>query len=121
MQRRGQQAGAEAGDAALGAEEDDLGVAAEEVREADPAAEVGQVGAAGHADVLTVIDLLAGHRVGERAGAAAEPGPALDQGQAEPAVDQRRGRGQPGEAAADDDDVRGGRLVGRSVTHRTRR
>src|SRR5262249_17786177 len=98
-------------------EEDDLRLAPEEAVQAHPPAERGEVRTAGHAHVLAVVDRLAGDRVGERAGAAAEPGAALDQRQAEAAAGQAGRGGGPGGPAADDDDVGGRRLV-RAGRHR---
>ena len=89
----------------------DVRLAAEQVGDPDPPAEIGQVRAAGHADMLAVVDLLAGDRVGERAGPAAQPGPAFQERDPQAATDQCRRRGQAGQAATDDHHMRRGGLV----------
>jgi hypothetical protein len=53
------------------------------LRDADGPAEVGEVGAAAHADVLADVNELAAASVGEGAGAAAEAGASFDQSDAD--------------------------------------
>jgi len=109
VQGGGESAGLQGRVPPLGREEPERRLAAEEVGRADPAAEVGEVGAAGHADVLTVVDEIAGRRVDERAGPPAEPGAALDQGDVQVLARQADRRGEAGEPAADDHHPRGRR------------
>jgi hypothetical protein len=56
--------------------------------------------------VRTVVDDVARRRVGEGAGAAAEERAPLEERHARPGADEPDRRGEPGEAAADDRDVR---------------
>ncbi len=64
-------------------------------------AEMGQVRAAAHADVLAGIDEFARSAVAEGTGPPAEPAARFDQRDAEAARRQRRRRRQPRQAAAD--------------------
>ena len=110
VERGRPETGPESRDLPLGIEKDQLRLAAEHRVDPDPPAEVGEVRAAGHAHVLAVVDQLAGRRVVERAGAAAQPRPALQERDPQPAIDQRRRGRQARQAAADDHDMRRGRL-----------
>ena len=58
-----------------------------------------------HQHVLAVVELLAGRRVADRGGTTAEHRPALEHQHPRAVLDQRGGRGQPGAAGANDDDV----------------
>ena len=98
----------------VGTQKDQLALAAEHRIDPDPPAEISQVCAAGHADMLAIVDELAGRRVVERAGASAQPGPALEDRDPQAAIDQSRRRRQARQAAADDHDMRrGGSVDGR--------
>ena len=80
VQRGGQPAaGREIALAAFGADEVQRVGAIETVVDAGAAAEVEKLGAAAHRNVLTVIDRVAGFRVDERTGAAAERLASLEQ------------------------------------------
>ena len=59
-----------------------------------------------HQHVLAVVELLARGRVAHRRGAATQHGPAFQHQHPRAVLDQRGGRGQPGAAGANDDDVR---------------
>ena len=87
-------------------EQNHLALAAEHRGDSDPPAEVGEVGAAGHADVLAVVHQLAGRRILKRARATAQPGPAFQKRQSQAAIHEARGDRQAGEPAADDEDMR---------------
>ena len=106
VQRGGQPAdGGEIAPAAVGPEEVQPAVALEAVVDAHAAAEVDQVGAAAHGNVLASVDPPAGRRILERAGPPAEPPPGLEQFDRDARLTQSRRRGQPGQAAADDGDA----------------
>ena len=107
MKRGRPDARAESRDSTVGPEKDQLPLAAEHRVDPDPPAEISQVCAAGHADMLAIVDEFAGRGVIERAGASAQPGPALDDRDPQAAIDQGRGRRQARQAAADDHDMRG--------------
>ncbi len=114
MKRGWPEAGPESRDSPFGTQEDHRRLTAEHRIDSDPPAEVSQVGTTGHTDMLAVVDQLAGHRVVKGAGAPSQPGPALQQGDPQSAIDQpRRGR-QARQAPADNHNMRRRRLVGRS-------
>src|SRR6185369_538106 len=71
-----------------------------------PATEVREVRATGHADMLTVVDPFTRRRIAKRRGPTAEFLSGLVQLDAAAVFGQRRGRGQPGQSAADDGDRR---------------
>ena len=58
-----------------------------------------------HADVLAVVDRLAGLSVDDRSRPPAPARPRFQQGHPDVPLRQRRGGGEPGQSAADDDDV----------------
>ena len=93
--------------AAVGADEVQRVGAIEAVVDAGAAAEVEELGAAAHRDVLAVVDRLAGLRIDERSGAAAEASwPARTVRRAAP-LDGGNGGSQPGQPSADDRELRG--------------
>jgi hypothetical protein len=61
--------------------------------------------------MLAVVNQLARDRVGERAGPAAQPGPAFQERDPQAAADESRRSGQARQAATDDHHMRRGRLV----------
>ena len=73
--------------------------------DAERLAEVGQVRAAAHADVLTGIDELPAGGIGERAGPAAEPAARFEQRDAKSARRQGLRRREACAIAADDEDA----------------
>jgi hypothetical protein len=75
------------------------------VADADGAAKVIEVGAAGHADVLTGVEELAGVGIVEGAGAAAEALARFKKGGAKAAGSEAGGGGESGESGADDEDA----------------
>src|SRR5208283_1484146 len=79
VERSGTQSGPEPRDPSLGTKKHDGRLTAKEVADTPPLAEIAQVCAAGHADMLTVVHQLAGDGVSERAGTAAQPGPAFQE------------------------------------------
>ena len=84
VQGSGQTVGGEGADAAVGRHEEEAALGSEEMIDADGPAEVGEVGAAAHADVLAGVEELAGGGVGEGAGPAAEPAAQFEEGDGEP-------------------------------------
>ena len=105
MEWGGQDPSLEPREPAIGSEEVDRGLAAEQGTGTHALAKVGQIGAAGHAHVLAVIDQLAGGGILERASAAAEAGAALEQGDPQAASRQRSRRREPGQPTAHDQDA----------------
>src|SRR6266700_8190080 len=73
---------------------------------AQAAVEVEQIGAAAEEDVLTVIEFLAGLRLFERSGAAAERSAGFEQCDGDAGGFEGDGGGHAREPAADDDDAR---------------
>ena len=86
-------------------EEDQLSLTAKHSLDADSTTKIGQVGAAGHTDMLTVIDKLAGGRIPETSSATSQPRPAFQEGDLQTAIDQARRGCKTRETAADDDHV----------------
>src|SRR5262249_5950798 len=85
MKRRGEPAGLEAANPAVGRNEIQTGLGAKQVGYAQGAEEVREVRAAAHADVLAGIDELPRRTVRERAGAPSQPTSRFQQRNAEPA------------------------------------
>ena len=111
MERSGTQSGPEPRDPPLGTKKHDGRLTAKEVGDTHSLAEIGQVCAAGHADMLAVVHQLAGDRVSERAGSAAQPGTAFQERDPQAATDKSRRSGQARQAATDDHHMRRGGLV----------
>jgi len=61
--------------------------------------------------MLAVVHQLAGDRVSERTGSAAQPGPAFQERDSQAATDKSRGSGEARQAATDDYHMRRGGLV----------
>src|SRR5271155_1267824 len=77
------------------------------VARADPIQEIEGLAITAHQDVLTVIDEVAGFRIGERVGTSPERRFALEQGDTKTKRTKGNSRRQTGESATDHDDVTG--------------
>jgi hypothetical protein len=73
-------------------------------------AEIEKIRAAAHGDVLAVIDHCAVGRIEKRAGAAAELAAGFKEFDLAAAFDEGDSGGEAGQPAADDGDLRGGRV-----------
>jgi hypothetical protein len=113
VQRRGQPtAGREIALAAFGADEMERVGAIETIVDTGAAAEVEELAATAHRNVLTIIDQLAAGRSDERAGAAAEGSSSLEQFDSTTPLDGGDGRGDARKSPADDRDSLRGRSRG---------
>src|SRR6185437_6783493 len=90
-----QRTGGESAGTAIGCHEPEDGLRLEQVSDADSTAEVGEVGAATHADMLTGIEQLSTDDIREGTGSAAGARARLQQRHGETALGQRYGRRQP--------------------------
>ena len=109
MQRSGQRAAAQRGNAAAGLDEVKLAIEADAVPHAQPPVEIQQVDAAAQQHVLAVVDQLGsvvGRRERKRSRAAAQKRARFEHLDAEPGAAQRRRRREPGQSAAYDDRAR---------------
>src|SRR6516165_800806 len=103
MQRRRPAVRAESAHAAVGRHEIQRRLGLHQVVNAKDFAEMGQIGAAAHADVLASIDEFARYAVVKGAGSPTEPAARIEQRDAKAARRQRRRRRQPRQTAADDE------------------
>ena len=85
-------------------------MACEALGDAGPAAEIGQIHAAAHPDMLAVIDPRSGMRLQKRPRPASQPPSAFEDLHTDPMFGGRRAGRQAGQTAADDGDARGGRF-----------
>ena len=88
----------------VGREEVERAVPVEAVGDADPAAEVGQIGATAHRDVLRVVEHLSGSRFAEGADPAAEHFALFEKLDGDSPLGQGHGRRHSGQPAADNAD-----------------
>src|SRR5262245_24472178 len=105
MQRRRPRAGGESAHTAVRRHEVQAGLDLNEMVDLERSAKMAEIRAAPHADVLAGVNELAGCRVIERAGAAAEPIARFQERDAKAARGKGRRRRQAREAAADDNDA----------------
>ncbi len=107
VEGRGEGVGGEAAEAAVRGEEVESALRPQQAVDAEPAAEVGEVGAAAHADVLAGVGELAGGGVGEGAGPPAEARACFQEGKATAAFREGDAGGQAGQPGAEDADAIG--------------
>ena len=105
MQRSGKRAGTKPVHDSVGADKKQLPLGPQQIRNPHGFAEMLKVGAAAHADVLAVVDQLAGGLIDERTGPAAQPGSGFQQRHRQFSFRQSDRSRQPGQSATDDDRV----------------
>src|SRR5262249_14455828 len=105
VQGGGEAVGAEAADVAVGRHEEEPRLGLEEGVDSDSPAEVGEGGAAAHADMRPCTAARPTARVAERTGPPAAPASGFQDGDAKAALRQPHRRRQTGEPRSDDHDL----------------
>jgi hypothetical protein len=107
VQRSGQEISGETADAPVGRDEKEAGLRLQQVVDADSAAEVVEVSATAHADVLTGVDDLSASGVGKGPRATAGALSSFEDGDGAAALSKCGGGGQSSQAGSDDTDALG--------------